>query len=189
MAVLPLAACGGGGAVTVAPPAPAVNSSPTGSVTITGTVTEDQVLTASNTLVDEDGLGAISYQWQRDGTDIGGANASTYTITQSDVGSAITVVTSYTDGEGASETVTSAATSTVSDIPVINLSTLDGTNGFRLDGEAGDRSGYSVSSAGDINGDGYDDLIIGASFADPNGSFSGSSYVVFGTGNAFGPTV
>ena len=47
--------------------------------------------------------------------------------------------------------------------PTVNLSTLDGTNGFRLDGEAaGDYSGYSVSSAGDINGDGYDDLIIGA---------------------------
>ena len=45
----------------------------------------------------------------------------------------------------------------------VNLSTLDGTNGFRLDGEAaGDLSGYSVSSAGDVNGDGYDDLIIGA---------------------------
>ena len=52
----------------------------------------------------------------------------------------------------------------------VNLSTLDGTNGFRLDGEAaGDRSGYSVSSAGDVNGDGYDDLIIGADGADPNG--------------------
>ncbi|MDB4044489.1 FG-GAP-like repeat-containing protein, partial [Emcibacteraceae bacterium] len=72
----------------------------------------------------------------------------------------------------------------------VNLSTLDGTNGFRLDGVANiDVSGYIVSSAGDVNGDGYDDLIIGASFADPNGSFSGSSYVVFGTGNAFGPTV
>ena len=63
----------------------------------------------------------------------------------------------------------------------VNLSTLDGTNGFRLDGEAaGDYSGYSVSSAGDVNGDGYDDLIIGASDANINGSSSGSSYVVYG---------
>ena len=46
-------------------------------------------------------------------------------------------------------------------------------------------SGYSVSSAGDINGDGYDDLIIGAIYADPNGTSSGSSYVVFGTAQCF----
>jgi hypothetical protein len=72
----------------------------------------------------------------------------------------------------------------------VNLSTLDGTNGFRLDGElAGDLSGYSVSSAGDVNGDGYDDLIIGAWGADPNGSYSGSSYVVFGGAADMGATV
>ena len=53
--------------------------------------------------------------------------------------------------------------------------------GFAINGEAaGDRSGGSVSNAGDVNGDGFDDLIIGASGADPNGSGSGKSYVVFG---------
>ena len=46
---------------------------------------------------------------------------------------------------------------------VIPLASLNGQNGFKLDGEtSGDTSGYSVSTAGDINGDGYDDLIIGA---------------------------
>ena len=45
----------------------------------------------------------------------------------------------------------------------LDLAALDGTNGFRLDGiDADDRSGVSVAGAGDVNGDGIDDLIIGA---------------------------
>lgn len=51
-----------------------------------------------------------------------------------------------------------------------------------LSSNSGDDSGYSVSSAGDINGDGADDLIIGAPFAESGSSYSseGESYVVFG---------
>ena len=46
-------------------------------------------------------------------------------------------------------------------------------------------SGFSVASAGDVNGDGFDDLIVGASSADPHGSNSGASYVVFGKAAGF----
>jgi len=70
----------------------------------------------------------------------------------------------------------------------LNLSDLlatnggDGSNGFVLQGiDSGDRSGGSVSSAGDIDNDGYADLIIGACGADPAGnSDAGEAYVVFG---------
>ena len=48
-----------------------------------------------------------------------------------------------------------------------------------------DRSGRSVASAGDVNGDGFADLIVGATDADPNGNYSGASYVVFGKASGF----
>jgi hypothetical protein len=71
---------------------------------------------------------------------------------------------------------------------VFDLSTLNGTNGFRLDGiDAYDLSGLSVAGAGDINGDGFADLLIGAYGGDPGGdSYAGETYVVFGRASGFG---
>jgi len=57
-----------------------------------------------------------------------------------------------------------------------------GSGGFVINGQsAGDNSGYSVASAGDLNGDGLADLIIGARYASPAAATNaGRSYVVFG---------
>jgi hypothetical protein len=72
----------------------------------------------------------------------------------------------------------------------IDLSTLNGSNGFRLDGAAAyDFSGWSVASAGDVNGDGFADVIVGAPFASPHGDESGSSYVVFGKASGFAAAI
>jgi len=66
-----------------------------------------------------------------------------------------------------------------------------GANGFRIQGvNERDTSGGSVSSAGDINGDGFDDLVIGAPLAGPGGnSAAGVSYVIFGKATSDGNEV
>lgn len=63
----------------------------------------------------------------------------------------------------------------------LNLASLmDGQRGFVLQGEAAsDLSGASVNGAGDVNGDGVSDLLIGAAKGGTNRA--GKSYVVFGS--------
>jgi hypothetical protein len=92
------------------------NDLPTGAVTITGTATQGQTLTAANTLADLDGLGDISYQWSAGGVAITGATASTYVLTESEVGKTLTVKASYTDGFGAPESKASSATTAVANV-------------------------------------------------------------------------
>lgn len=67
-----------------------------------------------------------------------------------------------------------------------NLGEIDGTNGFKLSGAgADDLAGFSVSDAGDVNGDGYSDIIVGAQGADAAGSNRGRTYIVFGKPGGF----
>ena len=95
---------------------------PTGLVTITGTAIQNQTLTAANTLTDPDGPTTlnISYQWKANGVDILEATGSTLILNQTQVGQTISVTASYTDGQGAAESVVSAATTAVvnvNDVP------------------------------------------------------------------------
>jgi hypothetical protein len=95
------------------------NDLPTGELLVGGTALQGRVLTASAaTLADIDGLGMISYQWQRDDgagnfTGISGATGTAYTLSQADVGHSLRLLASYTDGLGAKERVYSAATESV----------------------------------------------------------------------------
>lgn len=70
----------------------------------------------------------------------------------------------------------------------VDLDALDGSDGFVLEGiDPYDESGSSVSTAGDVNGDGYADLLIGAWAA---GSFNaGEAYLVLGNGSGFTASV
>ena len=104
-----------------------MNDTPTGTVTITGTPTQNQILTATNTLVNADGLGPITYQWLADSTAISGVTASTLTLGQAQVGKTITVKAGYTDLLGTPESVSSAATTkivNVNDAPTTSTVTL-----------------------------------------------------------------
>ncbi|WP_291295124.1 tandem-95 repeat protein [Elioraea sp.] len=60
-----------------------------------------------------------------------------------------------------------------------------GTAGFEIRGAiAGDQAGGAVSAAGDVNGDGYADILVGARFDDTGGTNNGAAFVVYG-----GPTM
>ncbi|MEQ8844320.1 MAG: integrin alpha [Phycisphaerales bacterium] len=73
---------------------------------------------------------------------------------------------------------------------ILTLSDLDGTNGFHIPGTGADSATYSVSGAGDVNGDGLADVIIGAWVANPGGRIdAGAGYIVFGRDSGFPPTV
>jgi hypothetical protein len=68
----------------------------------------------------------------------------------------------YADSAGKADIGKSFVVFGKADTTTVNLSNItSGTGGFVINGEnAGDKSGYSVSSAGDVNGDGLDDLVV-----------------------------
>ena len=87
------------------------NSAATGAPSIQGFLEDGEELTADTVgIADAGGLGAFSYQWLADGTAISGATFSTYELTSAEVGDAISLRVSFTDGEGFPESLTSAAT-------------------------------------------------------------------------------
>jgi hypothetical protein len=99
------------------------NTEATGGVTITGTTSNGQVLTASHDITDADGLTnpTFSHQWSRlDGSDvpteIANAVSSSYTVTDADVGYTLVDTISFMDDAGFSEAVSSAETAPIADI-------------------------------------------------------------------------
>ncbi len=113
----------------------AVNDAPTGTVVINDTTPQqNQILTASNTLADVDGLGTITYSWLANGVAAG--TGSTHTVTAGEIGKTLRVVAAYTDQDSYAESVSSAATSPVtSTTPGITMQ-LVSTNSNTSEGNA-----------------------------------------------------
>ncbi|MCP4474227.1 MAG: tandem-95 repeat protein, partial [Gammaproteobacteria bacterium] len=82
------------------------------------TPTQGQILTTNTAgISDADGLGTLHYEWRADGVAISGAaDGYSYTLTQNEVGTQITVVVSYSDDGGTNESLTSAEVGSVSNI-------------------------------------------------------------------------
>ncbi|MCG8426707.1 MAG: cadherin-like domain-containing protein [Chromatiales bacterium] len=101
----------------VGPIANTINNATGGSVEILGDLIEGETLTTTNNLVDPDGTVEITgYQWLADGQAIDGATQSSLLLGQAQVGTAVSVVLTYTDGTFAGQMVTTAAT-----LPVANV--------------------------------------------------------------------
>ncbi len=126
------------------------NDAPVGLPTITGTATQGATLTADTSgIVDVDGLGSFSYQWQADGRAIRGADEATFVPTQAQVGAAITVTVSYTDDGKTAESLTSVATPAVTDeIPPV----FSGDDSARLPRNAAEFVPIYNAQASDNNG-------------------------------------
>jgi hypothetical protein len=94
------------------------NDAPEGAIVIDGDATQGKVLTIGSTLRDPDGipstgLGALKYQWFADTQPIIGGSGASLSLSQSQVGRAITVQATYTDLLGTNESITSEATARV----------------------------------------------------------------------------
>lgn len=153
LCAIALSGCGGGGGGSkgggsgggTPPPAP-VNQS--GTVSISGTPAQGQTLTA--TVQDGNGVpGLVQYQWMADGTAISGEVGKSLTLTQAQVGKAISVRASYTDPANFVENPVSATTAAVADANVAPTLRLAPSNIVTTDFAHGQDSIYGLETLPD----------------------------------------
>ena len=159
---------GGSNSYSVTLSIAAVNDAPTGTLAVTGTPQFGQRLTATSTLADADGLGSFSYTWLRGDTPIAGATANSYDVLADDIGAALRVRVSYTDGGGTPELQTSAATAVVVG-PITGTAAPDNIRG--------------TANAETISGLGGNDTLIGLGGTDTLLGGDGNDRLIGGTGN------
>nr|CBA28114.1 hypothetical protein Csp_A05660 [Curvibacter putative symbiont of Hydra magnipapillata] len=128
---------------TSTPTGNVVNVDDAGTVSVTNTtdgtrgttsLQQGDVLTAGTPVDADGGVTGVTYQWKAGGVNVAAnGTGSTYTLTQADVGKAITVVATYTDALGPNKTATSTPTGNVVNVDdagtVSVTNTTDGTRG------------------------------------------------------------
>jgi len=162
-------------------PVTILNSGPVGSVTVSGLYVYGQTLTATVNVTDAEGIdGALSYQWTRNGADIPGATALSYTLGDADVNQNVAMEVRYTDVTGKAEALSSAASfvvgrSPVVDNPIEDQEVFEGLDfSFTVPANTfsdpdGDPFTYAAALADDS------DLPIWLSFAAASQAFSGTA--------------
>jgi parallel beta-helix repeat protein len=101
------------------------NSNTLGSISLSGTPTSGETLSVS--VSDPDGISdTISYYWYADGTAIDGANTSSLTLTDEQIGTVITAQALYTDDGNTNESHITDGTSEVSAIAFDSSITISG---------------------------------------------------------------
>jgi VCBS repeat-containing protein len=174
----------------------------------TGVVAEDGTLTASGTLTVSDvdtgeasfaapgSLAGIYGSFSFDATTgvwgyaLNGSAANVQALSAGQVVTDVLNVASLDGTASQAITVSINGAGAAPAAPRIDLSLITPAEGFIIQGDsAGDAAGWSVSSAGDVNGDGFADLIIGARGGDDGGAEAGEAYVVFGGAGGFGTLV
>ena len=155
-----------------------VNDAPRGAVAVGGRPLVGQTLQAQPALADPEGLGSFSYVWLRDGSAISGATGASYTAVTADLGRAISVRVSYTDGAGNAESITSPArtvASSASEPTAIRGSAAADT----LRGGAGDEQIEGLDGNDVLVGGGGTDILNGGNGRDV-ASFAGTSQALIG---------
>jgi Ca2+-binding RTX toxin-like protein len=172
-----------------------VNDAPTGALLISDTTpTQGQVLTAQTAgIVDPDGVGTFSYQWQQGTgttfTNIAGATGVNFTPGAAQINQQLRVIARYTDGFGTLESVTSAATALVVLLGAVQTgdalaNTLNGTAGSDvLFGLGGNDTLNGLGGVDQLFGGLGNDLLNGGDGNDFLNGEEGNDVLNGGTGN------
>jgi len=122
------------------------NNNTLGSIALSGTALAGETLSTS--VNDEDGIsGTINYYWYADGQVISGANGSTFTLTDEQIGLAITAQALYTDDSGVNESHLSEPTASVAAIAFASSVTITGDAliGATLVANVSDDNGFDTA--------------------------------------------